>query len=225
MQNYNYNLSGGAEGYNALRSTVLITINPPSTKYGPTLPKDLLGHCSVLVGDTIFVIGGRTKGYYVKKTLMIDTKTGKITNGPDMATERGYVQCTSYVNKMGENIILALGGYGGRGGDAEYSTEILKVNGGKLSWTKGLQSQIKITSFISFFNIGPDLPEECENGSLVSSPNGEWIVLLGCVNQKPNKIYKLEGNSWTLYPKELKYLKTKGLAFPVSDHLVNCVDN
>ena len=75
----------------------------------------------------------------------------------------------------------------------------------------------------SCFNLGPDLPEPCAEGSLFSSPHGEWIALLGC-EQNPSKIYKLEGDTWTLYEKELKYPKRGGLAFPISDDLVNCVE-
>ena len=73
------------------------------------------------------------------------------------------------------------------------------------------------------FNLGPDLLEPCDDGSLVSSPNGEWIALLGC-RQNPSKIYKLEGGAWTVYQKELKYPKRSGLAFLISDDLVNCVE-
>ena len=73
------------------------------------------------------------------------------------------------------------------------------------------------------FNLGPELLEPCTFGSLVSSPNGEWIALLGCA-ENPSNIYKLEGETWTLYPKELTYPKYLGLAFPISDDLVNCVE-
>ena len=73
------------------------------------------------------------------------------------------------------------------------------------------------------FNLGPDLLEPCYDGSLVSSTNGEWIALLGCI-ENPSKIYKLEDYTWKLYPKELKYPKRSGLAFPISDDLVNCVE-
>ena len=50
-----FNVLGGHDGRQSLRSTELITINPPSTRYGPTLPKGLYGHCSVIIGDKIFV--------------------------------------------------------------------------------------------------------------------------------------------------------------------------
>ena len=130
-----FNILGGSDDdYNNLRSTELITTNPPSTRYGPTLPKGLYGHCSVIVGETIFVIGGYSNGE-LKETLMIDIATGNITNGPDMAFARGYHACTTYINKKGENTILVAGhSYD----DAGSTTEILEVNGGQLSWTRGL---------------------------------------------------------------------------------------
>ena len=129
-----FNILGGYDGSNGLRSTELITMNPPSTRYGPTLPKGLSGHCSVIVGETIFVIGGVSSGYS-NETLMIDIGTGNITNGPDMAFARGYHACTTYINKKGENTILVAGhSYD----DAGSTTEILEVNGGQLSWTRGL---------------------------------------------------------------------------------------
>ena len=107
-------------------------MNPPSTRYGPTLPKGLFAHCSVIAGDTIFVIVG---GGYTKETLIIDVETGKITNGPDMSFARYYHACATYINEKGENIILVVGGYNY---DARSTTEILKVHGGQLSWTLGL---------------------------------------------------------------------------------------
>ena len=107
-------------------------MNPPSTRYGPTLPKGRSSHCSVIVGETIFVIGG---GGYTKETLIIDVETGKITNGPDMSFARYYHACATYINEKGENIILVVGH---EYGDASSTTEILKVHGGQLSWTRGL---------------------------------------------------------------------------------------
>ena len=109
-------------------------MNPPSTRYGPTIPKGLYGHCSVIVGETIFVIGGYSNGE-LKETVIIDVETGKITNGPDMHFARGYHACTTYTNEKGENIILVAGSYTA---GAQSTTEILKVHGGQLSWTRGL---------------------------------------------------------------------------------------
>ena len=124
-----FNILGGR-----LRSSELITINPPSTRYGPILPKGLTGHCSVIVGETVFVIGGLSNGI-LKETLKIDIGTGEITNGPDMHFARYYHACTTYINEKGENIILVVGSWTNY---ASSTTEILKVNGGPLSWTRGL---------------------------------------------------------------------------------------
>ena len=130
VQNHSFQLFlGGYDGTNYLRSTELITVNPPSTRYGPTLPKGLFAHCSVIAGDTIFVIVG---GGYTKETLIIDVETGKITNGPDMHFARGDHACTTYINDKGENAILVVGDR------FTPSSEILKVHGGQLSWTRGL---------------------------------------------------------------------------------------
>ena len=71
----------------------------------------------------------------MKETLMIDIATGKITKGPDMHYARAYHACTTYINEKGENTIRVAGHYNG---DASATTEILKVHGGQLSWTKGL---------------------------------------------------------------------------------------
>ena len=99
-----FNVLGGHDGRQSLRSTELITINPPSTRYGPTLPKGLYSHCSVIIRDKIFVIGGRnSNGHGFKETLMIDVATREITNGPDMHFARKYHACTSYMNEKGEN--------------------------------------------------------------------------------------------------------------------------
>ena len=128
-----FNVLGGSDGSNSLRSTELITINPPSTRYGPTLPKGVRGHCSVIVGETIFVIGGYPR--LTRKTLMIDSGTGNITNGPDMAFGRLWHACTTYINEKGENTILVVGSFTN---GAQSTTEILKVHEGQLSWTRGL---------------------------------------------------------------------------------------
>ena len=130
-----FNVLGGHDGRQSLRSTELITINPPSTRYGPTLPKSLYAHCSVIVENTIFVIGGYSNGRGTKETLKIDIGTGKINNGPTMDFARRYHACTTYTNEKGENNILVVGH---NFGDASSTTEILKVNGGQLSWTRGL---------------------------------------------------------------------------------------
>ena len=132
-----FNVLGGYDdGFNDLRSTELITMNPPSTRYGPTLPKGLFAHCSVILGDTIFVIGGNSNGYITRETWMIDIATGEITNGPDMAFARRYHACTTYINEKGEKTILVVGGWNDN--DAISTTKILKVHGGQLSWTRGL---------------------------------------------------------------------------------------
>ena len=129
VQNHNFQLFlGGYDGTNYLRSTELITVNPPSTRYGPKLPKGLFAHCSVIVEKTIFAIGGSSS----KETLMIDIATGKITKGPYMHFARGYHACTTYINDKGENVILVVGDR------FTPSSEILKVHGGQLSWTRGL---------------------------------------------------------------------------------------
>ena len=130
-----FNVLGGDDGSNGLRSTELITMNPPSTRYGPTLPKGLFAHCSVIVENTIFVIGGVSTSGTTQETLKIDIATGKITYGPDMDFARFRHACTSYTNDKGENAILVVSGCCG---DAYSTTEILKVNGGQLSWTRGL---------------------------------------------------------------------------------------
>ena len=134
-----FNVLGGHDGRQSLRSTELITINPPSTRYGPTLPKGLYSHCSVIIRDKIFVIGGRnSNGHGFKETLMIDVATREITNGPDMHFARKYHACTSYMNEKGENGILVVGGHNWDDDNAISTTEILKVHGGQLSWTRGL---------------------------------------------------------------------------------------
>ena len=38
------------------------------------------------------------------------------------------------------------------------------------------------------FILGPEIPIECVDGSMVTSPNGEGAIMLGC-STKPERIY------------------------------------
>ena len=70
------------------------------------------------------------------------------------------------------------------------------------------------------FFLGPNLKNPCVSGSMVASPNGEWIRLLGCQsnNENDDKIYELQDlKEWKIFPKTLSHPKHQGLAFNAPD--------
>ena len=74
--------------------------------------------------------------------------------------------------------------------------------------------------------IGPKLPQECIDGSMVSSSNGREAILVGC-EENPEKIYKLRWSNgttleWVLMKQKLKYPRSNVVAILIPDALTHC---
>ena len=74
--------------------------------------------------------------------------------------------------------------------------------------------------------IGPKLPQNCIDGSMVSSSNGREAILVGC-EENPEKIYKLRWSNgttleWVLMKQKLKYPKNQAVAMLIPDALTQC---
>ena len=84
----------------------------------------------------------------------------------------------------------------------------------------------KNTQFMVIFLIGPNLIESCRSSSMVTSPNGEGVILFGCGEENPEEIYELINTNGTLYWKrmlqKLKYPRSSSISMLVPDELVTC---
>ena len=74
--------------------------------------------------------------------------------------------------------------------------------------------------------LGPKLPQNCIDGSMVSSSNGQEAILVGC-EENPEKIYKLRWNDkatleWVLMKQKLKYPRSNVVAMLIPDALTHC---
>ena len=82
-------------------------------------------------------------------------------------------------------------------------------------------------AFLYFSLSGPDLPDACYDGSMVTSPTGDGVILLGCYENQET-IYKMAPDSngtfvWTKMRQKMKYPRTyRPLVAPISDDQVNC---
>ena len=76
---------------------------------------------------------------------------------------------------------------------------------------------------------GPQLPQTCDHPSIVQSPDGQGVILLGCFeNGEPtDAIYELvntqnKGLMWEKMSQKLKYPRYDTVAMLIPDELVNC---
>ena len=82
---------------------------------------------------------------------------------------------------------------------------------------------------ITFF-AGPTLPQNCVDGSMVSSSNGREVILVGC-QQNPEKIFRTKWTNgttleWVLMKQELKYPRSNAVAMLIPDTLLtHCNDS
>ena len=81
--------------------------------------------------------------------------------------------------------------------------------------------------FAFLYFSGPDLPDACYQGSMVTSPTGDGVILLGC-DQNRDTIYKMAPDSngafvWTKMKQKLKYPRTaRPIVAPIDDEQVTC---
>ena len=81
--------------------------------------------------------------------------------------------------------------------------------------------------FAFLYFAGPDLPDECYEGSMVTSPPGDGVILLGC-QENPDAIYKMAPDPngafvWTKMKQKLKYPRTnRPIVAPIDDEQVTC---
>ena len=118
-------LVGSAVSYT--KTTELITYDPPSVKEGPLLPEEFSYHCSVLVGEFAYLIGGHDTP---SKVLAIDIRTSDMTYKSELNHGRFYHACAE-ITGINPKIIISGGFYD----NVSKSTEIYDIAND--SWIDG----------------------------------------------------------------------------------------
>ena len=128
---YFFTITGGLVGSSgdySTKTTELITYDPPSVKEGPLIPEYFNDHCSVLIGDVAYLIGGMNTASIV---LAINIRTSDMTYKSDLNHGHSNHACAQ-ITGSNPKIVIS-GGYDGNG-DLK-STEIYDIAND--SWEMG----------------------------------------------------------------------------------------
>ena len=118
----------GSSGLNSTKTTEVITYDPPLAKEGPLLLEEFYYHCSVLLDELVYLIGGWvTKS----KVLAIDIRTSDMTYKSELNHGRYEHACVQIIGSNPK--IVVSGGYDGNG--YVKSTEIYNIAND--SWENG----------------------------------------------------------------------------------------
>ena len=74
--------------------------------------------------------------------------------------------------------------------------------------------------------LGPELPDPCGYPSMVTSPDGQGVILLGCA-QSRETLFELTRKkngqfSWNILPQKIQNPRYGSIAMLVPDELTNC---
>lgn len=109
------NITGGYLNgwqYYGTDSTELISFSPPLARKGPiTLPYRVREHCTVLIGDYVYLIGGHSATFKdsIKKVLAIDIHNGAMRYMADMSHVRRSHTCST-ISRGNKTLIIVAGG-------------------------------------------------------------------------------------------------------------------
>ena len=102
------------------KATELVTLNPPAVSKGPTLPDNFDRHCSVLVEDQVFLIGGvETKS----KVLSMKLNDSSMSYKSELNQGRWNLACAKMNGSNMVPLIVVTGGRIG-GNSLTKTTEI-----------------------------------------------------------------------------------------------------
>lgn len=128
-------LGGNGNNGNTFDSTEFISQN--STKTGPKMPENLLGHSILRLSKTSFFLigGGRTNQFYKgsNKTYIYNSETEGWSKGPEMISGRVFHSSGIVIDKVTSEPIVVVGG----GSDTIGSVEILPLYSENLNWIQG----------------------------------------------------------------------------------------
>ena len=137
-------IAGGYAGYSYGGPTSTIEMASPNTKSTMLpieLPHALSGACMVLWdSNTLMLIGGGRGD----ETYFINMNNNTISNGPKLNTGRSYHACEeTIVNDT--SYIVVTGGYGVRGRNTRYSTELISKSSITNHWENGKNMMMLLT--------------------------------------------------------------------------------
>ena len=118
--------------YEPTRTTEIVSFDTSSVKEGPMLPDLFYNHCSVSVGDTVYLIGGYETR---EKVLAISLADGSMNYMAPMQTYRGDHTCATMEGPDGDTLIVVAGG---NDGTFTKVTEIYSI--ATNSWKLGIQN-------------------------------------------------------------------------------------
>ena len=76
-----------------------------------------------------------------------------------------------------------------------------------------------------FIFSGPELPHNCAHPTVITSPGGQGVILLGCY-EKRDAIYELsiknETFQWTEMKQKLQYPRTETITMFIPDEMTKC---
>ena len=177
-------------------------------------------HCSTHINDThVILLGGRESGF--KSYIYNLNDFYQYYYGPDLSVERKGCAATQIIHPNATAFVIIIG--------PDDTSEILNTENIFGQWIKGdtnIFYQYYLMNFSYHFFKGPTLPQNCIDGSMVSSSNGREAILVGC-KENPEKIYKLQWNDkatleWVLMKQKLKFPRSNAVAMLIPDVLTHC---
>ena len=186
------------------QSTDFIKFNQASEP-GPDLPMKFLEHCMVKINENLVVLIGGIDNQNQAQSLIVEvSKNFSMSQGPSLIQGRYDFSCGLF-ELNGNPAVIVAGGYDGFN---SISTEIWVQNSSNNGWL-----------------VGPKLLEPCSGSSMITSPSGEGVILLGCREHK-EAFYELNNSngilSWRKMKQQLKYPRSDTVAMLVPDELVSC---
>ena len=196
----------------------LISLNKPP-KEGPKLPfKTICGHSMVQIDTkTIYIIGGYKLATREEtaETWVIDTSSNyDFKPGPSLKKARSFHACATMILN-GRIFIIIAGGQASQSvllGGCNTTVEILDTSNPTHGWIEG-----------------PNLPTKIRNFTMVKSPTGKGIIIIGgsrrCMENQSfplDALYELSGDSidtlkWTRLEQKLQIARyTDGFSIKAS---------
>ena len=181
-------------------------------------------HCSAHINDThAILIGGNENGF---TPYIFNLNTFDLFYGSKLPHKRKGCAATQIIHPNGTAFVIIVG--------PDNTSEILNTDDIFGQWVKGnieifyvhICFCTKLKSILICI-AGPELPQNCIDGSLVSSSNGQEAFLVGCA-ENPEKIYTLRWSStlsleWVLMTQKLKYPRSNTVAMLIPNALLtNC---
>ena len=145
---------------------------------------------------------------YPGKTLIVDTSNGR----DDFKMSVGAVMNEHQRYDYGCGTFMLKDNY----------TKVIVVAGGHYLKTTELWY-----SNTNEWQLGPNLPNECLNPSVITSPDGNSVIIIGCQENTKGEIYVLREDefgtlSWNTMKQKLKFPRTQTIGLLLPDNLCEC---